>query len=128
VGPIVSGPRKRGRPPRAFTSSDGTEIPYRDIGLDRKRISDYIAIASIPDDVFEKRLADAQGASIGKARRICSTQSLVRLACELGATNRKAPMRDPSALDDARKALATLSRADRIALVRELVAGIGSAR
>jgi len=51
----------------------------------------------------------------------------VRLACELGATNRKAPMRDPTALDDARKALAVarkalarLSRTERIALAREL--------
>ena len=110
--------RKRGRPPRTFTSGDGTEIPLRDIGLTRKKISDYVAIASIPRDVFEKRLAEV--ASGAYDRRRCTTQALVRLACELGTTDRKAPMHDSSALEDARKALAKLSRDEIIILAREM--------
>lgn len=111
---------KRGQPLKTITFRDGTEKTLREIGISRKRASDWIAMASLPKDVFEKRLADAAAAPIGKARRITTTHALVRLACELGTTDRKAPMRDPTPLDDARKALEKLSHADRIALAREL--------
>ena len=49
---------------------------------------------------------------------------MVRLACELGTTDRIAPMRDPSPIEDARRALASLSRDERITLARELFATI----
>ena len=68
--------RKRGRPPRTITSRDGTEMPLRDFGLTRKNISDFIAIASIPEDVLEQRLAAASTEPIAKARRMTSTQAL----------------------------------------------------
>jgi hypothetical protein len=117
----MTAPRKRGRPPRTITSRDGTEIPLRDIGLTRKQISDCVAMASIPKDVFENRLAMADKvSSIGKARRLLSTQGMVRLACELGTTNRKAPMRDSVPIEDARKALAKLTPDERRVVAREL--------
>lgn len=55
---------------------------------------------------------------------MASTHAMVRLACELGTTDRIAPMRDPSPIEDARRALASLSRDERITLARELFATI----
>jgi hypothetical protein len=107
---MMTGPsqRKRGRPPKTISFHDGTEMTLCELGISRKRVSDWIAIASLPKDVFEKRLADAAAAPMGAFRRMTSTQA-------------KAPMRDPSALDVARKAVARLSRTERITLARELV-------
>ena len=105
---------KRGRPARKFSSQDGTEKTLAEIGISRQQACNWRALATLPKDVFEAALRDPT--------RKPTTARLVKLACELATTNRKAPMRDPSPLDEARKAAAKLSPTERIILLRELAA------
>lgn len=91
--------RKRGRPPKVFMSS-GTAKLYADLKITRQQASDWIAIASLPKDVFEAALKD-------HSRKV-TTRGLVNFA-----RNRPLDHRRGDLLTEALRAAQKLSAADR---------------
>ena len=94
--------RKRGRPPRTFSSSGGTKITLRELGMTRKFVFDCLAIASLPEDVFEAEL---------RKPKMPTTRGLVNLS-----KNRPPGYRAGSLLTEALRAALRLSGEDRHAL------------
>lgn len=101
---MTAAPKKRrGRPPLTFTSSRGTQMTLAEIGISRKDVADAIAIASLPEDVFEAALHDP--------KKKPTTRALVNLA-----KGRAEGFRYGRALTEALRAAQRLSPADRHAL------------
>ena len=65
----------RGRPPRRFMNSGGTEFTLAEIGISRQRASRAQALASIPEDEFEAMLA-----ATGDGKHYRRALSVTRLA------------------------------------------------
>ena len=93
---------KRGRPPRTFLSSRGTEMTLREMGITRQFASNAMAIASLPDDVFEAAI---------NADDIPSIRALVNRAKGLPPGHRAG-----SPFTEAMRHVQRLSPADRRAL------------
>jgi len=99
----VNTPKKRGRPPRTFVSSGDTKMTLRELGIPRHRVANAIAIASLPEDVFEAELARTD---VKPSERRC-----VNLARGLPANHRR-----ENPLTEAVRAAQKLSSDERVSL------------
>ena len=98
--------QKRGRPPSTISSSGATKT-LRELGITRQQMSDWCAMARLPEAVFEAALTD-------QARKP-TTRALVNLAKGLPANHRRG-----SPFTEALRAALRLTVDERRALCRAI--------